>query len=639
MAEATGHKPLHYRADIDGLRALAVLGVVAYHAFPRWLPGGFMGVDVFFVLSGYLITGIILKDLRHGRFTYREFYARRIRRLFPALATVLIFCLSFGAWLLYSAEYAHLAKHSIAGVLFYANLLSLKEAGYFDIASETKPLLHLWSLGVEEQFYLLWPPLLLWLHKKNVSLGKALTLLTLASLALGITLSYLRPSAGFYFPFARFWELAAGALLASGRFEIKNITHKQSELAGIAGLLLLITSLFLPAREWAFPGFIAILPVLATCLLLSSQYSFINAKSLSYTPLVWVGLISYPLYLWHWPLLSFATIIESGTPSVFWRVVIVGVSIALSAWTYLIIEKPLRHHRNPRLPLFLVVLMLGIVAAALVIRLEKGLPQRLAQQETSQQDFLWEKWQNTNEACRQRVFEMNPKLERKDLNYCLLADTKTAPTMALIGDSHSNQLYWGLAKGLNERGENLLQIGGGGGCIGVYSNEPITGVCMELMAEILPMVENTPSIHTLILTSRALYIRDMNAYERQLRVSLKRYVAAGKKVILVLDTPELGFNPKACLHSRPFTLSEKQEKKACEVSKKEVDASRAAYVAATKRAAEGIEQVEIIDAAPAFCVSQTCLGQENGHILYRDDHHLSLYGAEKLGKYILEQKP
>src|SRR3954462_920038 len=207
--------PAHaYRPDVDGLRAVAVLAVLAYHAFPSVLPGGFAGVDVFFVISGYLITGIIIEDLARERFTYANFYWRRIRRIFPALILVLVTCLALGWLVLLPDEYAQLGKHVAAGAGFVSNIALWREAGYFDSAAELKPLLHLWSLGVEEQYYLVWP-LFLFLFKKqsNRMLWMILGIGAL-SFILNILMVSRYPTAAFYLPVTRFWELLAGSLLA-----------------------------------------------------------------------------------------------------------------------------------------------------------------------------------------------------------------------------------------------------------------------------------------------------------------------------------------------------------------------------------------------------------------------------------------
>lgn len=356
-----------YRPDIDGLRAIAVLSVVGFHAFPSWVKGGFIGVDVFFVISGFLISGIIYENLDKGEFTFREFYARRIRRIFPALIVVLSACLVFGWFSLLTDEYKQLGKHIAGGVSFISNFLLWQESGYFDNSAETKPLLHLWSLGIEEQFYIIWP-MLLWLTWKRKFNFFAVTL-AIAAGSFYLNLSDIKqnPVDTFYSPLTRFWELMCGGLLAwvtiykkaslaafrlkLDHFIVSTIYRDKeiekgitlSNLSAFTGLVLLVYGFAIIAKDFYFPGVWALVPVFAALLIISAgPAAWINRRILSTKLLVLFGLISYPLYLWHWPLLSFAQIIENGTPSRNIRIVTVVISIVLAWLTMKLIEKPFR---------------------------------------------------------------------------------------------------------------------------------------------------------------------------------------------------------------------------------------------------------------------------------------------------------
>ena len=296
--------PTRYRPDIDGLRALAVMAVIIFHTFPKLLPGGFVGVDIFFVISGYLITQIILSDLGSGKFSAASFYARRIRRIFPALIVVLIATFALGWYYLLPAELVSLGKNILASALFSANLMLLSEVGYFDVAAHLKPLLHLWSLGIEEQFYLVWP-WLLWALPRTW-LTPAMVLAIAASFALDVSMVEHHPSETFYLPFTRAWELLAGAVLV--RFP--RAKNANNELIAFAGIVAIEGSFFLLDARSVFPGWAAVLPVGGTMLLLQSEASLVNRFALANRLAVGVGLISYPLYLWHWPLLVFAEIFK-----------------------------------------------------------------------------------------------------------------------------------------------------------------------------------------------------------------------------------------------------------------------------------------------------------------------------------------
>jgi len=366
---ASSPQPSHpkYRSDIDGLRAVAVLSVVGFHAFPTWLTGGFIGVDVFFVISGYLISMIIFENLARGSFSFSAFYARRIKRIFPALTIVLMTCLTFGWFVLLPDELNQLGKHVAAGAGFVSNLVLWGEAGYFDNAAETKPLLHLWSLGIEEQFYIVWP-LLLWLAWKRKFNPLVLVLfIACASFILNVNGVRQNPVATFYSPLTRFWELLFGTLLAWFSNEkpmvpasLKNFiansvpgaffTDKQREIVQIlrnasafSGFFLLAYGLWGIDKAVPFPGYWALLPVLATVMIImAGPQAFLNDKVLSNKVLVWFGLISFPLYLWHWPILSFARIINSELALPGFRVLAVALSVLFAWLTMQYVERPVR---------------------------------------------------------------------------------------------------------------------------------------------------------------------------------------------------------------------------------------------------------------------------------------------------------
>jgi len=207
---------LRYRPDIDGLRAVAVLSVVAFHAFPDYLTGGFVGVDVFFVISGYLITSILVKQHREAKFSFGDFYSRRARRILPALCLVLLACLLFGYLALLPDEFANLGRHMAAAAAFAANLSFWREAGYFAPASEFQPLLHLWSLGIEEQFYLLWPLVLAFAWRRRFNILQVVLFLTAASFAANLVLTHIDSTAAFYFPLSRFWQVMKTPGFAGG---------------------------------------------------------------------------------------------------------------------------------------------------------------------------------------------------------------------------------------------------------------------------------------------------------------------------------------------------------------------------------------------------------------------------------------
>jgi peptidoglycan/LPS O-acetylase OafA/YrhL len=349
--KSSGTHLLSYRPDIDGLRAVAVLSVVAFHAGIPAFRGGFTGVDIFFVLSGYLISGIIIRALETGTFSFRDFYARRINRIFPALIIMLLGTFVLGWYLLFRSEFLNLGKHIAAGATFLSNAALVQESGYFDIAAARKPLLNLWSLAIEEQFYLIWPLLLVVCWRFRPRFFLPALLIGLGSYLLAMIAAYTEHSAtSFFLPFTRLWELVAGFALFT--MEAPPGEPRRVEPANARawiGLALIAISIFFISQSVDWPGIWTLIPVAGTVILVSAgPASWVSRNLLSRTPMVWIGLISYPLYLWHWPLLSFARIIENGHENRFLLGSALVLSFVLAFLTYKLIEFPIRARASGR---------------------------------------------------------------------------------------------------------------------------------------------------------------------------------------------------------------------------------------------------------------------------------------------------
>jgi peptidoglycan/LPS O-acetylase OafA/YrhL len=458
-SQSSSHASLAYRPDIDGLRALAVAVVVAFHAFPRLLPGGFVGVDVFFVISGFLISGIIFGAQARGEFTFRDFYRRRIARIFPALAVVTAASLVIGWAVLIALDYRRLGNNASAAGVFGANVAFWLESGYFDVAAARKPLLHLWSLGVEEQFYLVWPPLLVLAARRRWNAGVVIGVVGLASLAISLFTTRSNADAAFFLPFARMWELALGAFLAwrhqQGR---ASLAVNANVMSGGGVALIVAACLFLNSAD-LFPGWLALIPVAGAALVvLAGPGAWINARILSLRPVVFVGLISYPLYLWHWPLLAFARGRSPDELDVAQRLALVVVGAALAWATYEWVERPIRHGRFARAtwrtPVLVAALMLvtvaglGVGAGRLPTRLDLAYPQlsRFAF------DYRSEYRSNICQLAERSV-------GRRIADVCVDSSfgRRGVPSVLLLGDSHAAHLYPGLRALAAERGLALAQ--------------------------------------------------------------------------------------------------------------------------------------------------------------------------------------
>jgi peptidoglycan/LPS O-acetylase OafA/YrhL len=496
-----------YRPDIDGLRAIAVLSVVGFHAFPDKVKGGFIGVDIFFVISGFLISTIILGNLERDTFSFIEFYNRRIRRIFPALLVMLVASIAFGWFRLNSNEYQQLGKHIAGGAGFVSNFIFWGESGYFDSTAESKPLLHLWSLGVEEQYYIVWP-FLLWLSwkiwKNKFSFLATTIALLVISFGLNISKVDTNPSAVFYSPQTRFWELLVGAVLAHITLYEQNIFDKVKKkldswfclkangntlhsVQSVLGVVLIVLGLLVITDEMLFPGWWALLPTLGTMLIISAgAQAWLNRVVLSNYVLVWFGLISYPLYLWHWPVLSFANILEVETLSIEITIVAVLISVVLAWLTYRLIEEPIRFgSKSNAKALSLLILMSLVGSSGYAVYTNQGF-QGYGYRVVDKIDFEnyfenslpnWNYFKTIGLMSKFRYdcdfFDSSShrlgNTTRIPLPFshidksCYTRDPHKKNVLYIWGDSHAQQLYYGLNNNLPHDWQIL--IGASSGCI------------------------------------------------------------------------------------------------------------------------------------------------------------------------------
>lgn len=446
-----------YRADIDGLRALAVLCVVGFHAFPGRITGGFIGVDIFFVISGFLISTIIFGNLQNNSFSYLEFYQRRIRRIFPALMAVLLACLGLGWFGLLAGEYQQVGKHTLGGIGFISNFMLWNEAGYdyFNTASEAKPLLHLWSLAIEEQFYIIWPLLLVFLWKRKWNFLFVASSIALLSFAINLLSFPEHAQAAFYSPLSRFWELIIGGLLAYALLYKSDLFARFRNVQSFAGLALIAAGLVFINVEQAFPSWRALLPVFGAALLISAgPAAWCNRMLLSNKIAVWFGKISYPLYLWHWPLLSMAMLWNNEeTPAGMVRLGLVFLAVLLAWLTYQFIELPIRAgNKGSTVQLVSAFCLVGMLAAPVIIF--QGLPGRVINQDETRvfldqykkltrlglSDYYQERCDFSDWATGKN---------KGSIDGACTATSGDRPVYLLWGDSHGQALSFGIRKNIS----------------------------------------------------------------------------------------------------------------------------------------------------------------------------------------------
>lgn len=475
---------IKYRADIDGLRAIAVVSVVLFHAFPTRLPGGFIGVDIFFVISGYLISRIIFEGLDKNAFSFLEFYARRIKRIFPALFMVLAPVFAAGWMILLAGEYRQLGKHIAAGAGFVSNIVFWNEAGYFDNSADTKPLLHLWSLGIEEQFYIFWPFCVWLVRKRNFNVFTLTVVVAAVSFILNVRQVHGDATAAFYSPQTRFWELLCGSMLAwltlykpavfsAARSGIdvwldraiyhetpKNPGKASGDVLSLIGLAALIYGLWKIDPQFSFPGKWALLPVGGAVLIIAAgSDAWVNRTILSNRIVVWFGLISFPLYLWHWPLLSFSRIIEGEIPGAKIRVAAVGLSIVLAWLTYIVVEKRVRARGHSAIKVAtLVTLMIAMGYAGYNAYSREGLAFRpinkMNNGVSAALSYDWSKGFREGQCFLDALNENSNRFS----DICAVRTDPAKPLVVLWGDSHAASLYRGFQANAGRLNFDLAQF-------------------------------------------------------------------------------------------------------------------------------------------------------------------------------------
>lgn len=652
MNKQTQENKLHfnYRADIDGLRAIAILLVVGFHAFPQLIAAGFIGVDVFFVISGFLISTIIVTEFEHKNFNLLNFYGRRIRRIFPSLILVIIFCFLFGWLALLADEFKELGKHILAGATFTSNFVLWNESSYFDNAAETKILLHLWSLAIEEQFYIFWP-LLIWLFWRT-RFNFLYVTITLIALSFGANIIgiYTNKIAMFYSPISRFWELLIGSALAlilinkqnltlqtkseyklfslGNHFSKKTLAHISSTL----GVLLFSISVLSIDKTTIYPGWWAPLPVLATTLIIMAGPTAWVNKLLSNKLLVSIGLISYPLYLWHWPILSFANVINGKSPGIFFKLIAIFLSVLLAWLSYKFIEKPIRH-LNIKSRKTSALILLGIIifvgALGLSIYKNEGFIQRTAANPYSQLagDIGRDAYLNfivTNfSPCTNSKLK---SLSSNDAKYgyrCFQSQPNSEISILLIGDSHAEHLLPGLAKELKSINiGSFIQPG-----LPVESN--------ELFAQAFDLIKNDINIHTIIFS--AFWMDKIPKNDLKIKTdflsTINNLKTANKKIIIMGDVPNFGIDPKNCKYQRIFSFDDTR----CQVSVKQNQENKKIASELISDALNNVSEVKYIDVDQYFCNESTCSMKNEDTILFRDAHHLNIDGSLYLGKKTYEK--
>ncbi|MFG1464101.1 acyltransferase family protein [Xanthobacter sp. DSM 24535] len=635
-----------YRLDIDGVRAIAVLSVLLFHLGVPGVPGGFIGVDVFFVISGYLITANIVADARQGDFSLLRFYDRRIRRIGPALTVVVLATLAAGYFILTPGDYAVLGRSAAYAAAGISNFFFLRNTGYFNAAAETMPLLHTWSLGVEEQFYVAWPLLLVgalrvasrWPRLVPTLVGAVI----LASFAYAVEKVGTNPKSAFYQPWTRAWELAVGgALVFIPVAWTSGMSTRLGDLLKLAGLIAIIAPMLLLTAESPFPGVNALAPVLGTALLLMPTGSPGRiAHALALAPLPFVGRISYSLYLWHWPIIVLMRHYHNGDrldPG--WSAAALALSFVAAWLSWRFVEQPFRRLRPP--PWKSVgagVLAAGTVAGlGLALYVGDGLPGRVSPhlQAMGSKDRMWH-W-----VCPQSV----PDGPAKGL--CAVgAPWASAGTRAIIwGDSHAEQLLPVLdvagreantAIALFRACPAIIEAGGvrrDFAGIPTYNDD-----CRRSREAVLALLKAAPDIRLVILagawpaTAQNLYRHAGDAVGYETGRALLRegfdqlmpqLASGGRHVLLMADIPHWASDPVPCVVADDGSLLRAPcVRTVSQLAEPDFDPWQR-DVNDVFRALRGrYRDVTVAIPADSLCEPKSCLSEIEGEFLYYDLDHI-----------------
>ncbi|MEX1670448.1 acyltransferase family protein [Zhongshania guokunii] len=634
---------MKYRAEIDGLRAVAVIPIILFHAGFEFFNGGFVGVDIFFVISGYLITTLLIEDLEQQKFSIISFYERRARRLLPALFLVMLCCIPFAwAWLP-PQEMKDFSQSLVATASFSSNILFWLGSGYFDSANELKPLLHTWSLAVEEQYYVLFPLFLV----STWRFGKARVfwfVVTLASASLLLSEWGWRnsPTANFYLAPTRAWELLAGGI---GAFIVQRRGIQNNNSLAFLGLAALLFSILVFDESTPFPSVYALVPVLGVVLILiyGNKGSY-AARLLSTRLLVGIGLISYSLYLWHQPVFAFyrhATTVQHATG----YVALIGVTLALAYLSWRYIEQPFRLKtiiRRATIFSLSSAAIAGICIFGVMGITSDGFAKK--RNEALFKDLAYNTSRLGYVKCPESLSKNKPSLD-----YC--HGTSNHPTALVVGDSHADDKFYGIAKAMDQYQWQLI---GNSSCpplLGVNLKAADGTVCTERLQKIFNYIRSQEQLELVVLSFAHAYPLDTfiaadhvqrkfdprdsiitdiknpqlnraDAFYGGLAKTLELLNQLKIKVVVMVDIPELTFFPLDCIKGKTECAFSKQEA----ITRQALHRRRLAELGAR------FANVKINDPTSIFCSGDNCSILRDGHTLYRDSHHLSLFGSLYYGR-------
>lgn len=650
-----------YRSEVDGLRAIAVLAVIFFHLGLGAFPGGFVGVDVFFVISGYLITSILYRDILSDQFTFADFYKRRFRRIIPAMLAMVLITTIASLLILDYESLTNYFKSTAANILFLSNVFFYFDSGYFSAGAETKPLLHTWSLAIEEQYYFFFPFLLLLVvkfgkkHKQSaLKVGTVLFVLMIASFIVNVVgINYSLSGTFYLLPF-RAWELVLGGILAVPFIKPCHNVRTNNALA-VLGCLFIVIAVCFYSEETLFPGFAAALPALGAMLIIYStkHKNTLVYRLLSHKLLVSIGLISYSLYLWHWPIIvlySKYSIVELTLSE---QAALLILIFIVSLLAYYLVEKPLRHaqfmQRGRNCIAAFALVLITVLASSSYVVSQNGLMSRYSSHLSSFELEGDTSWRLYGE-CQTRI-----NLPNKNSAPCVVGDDKEEPSFILWGDSHARSLAAGVSFQAKKKHQS--------GYVTTRSAcPPLLNVdrqgeqaCFDFNQKVITFIEQNKSVETVILSARWALSSTGERYAREpgepvklvnllnpslnnnpliFEASLFNTVALlnelGRKVIIVSGIPEIGYDVKSAYAIKGM-FGKNIDALITPSLREYQDRNNAVEAVLTEL--EQLKNVSVVHPHMALCDKVTCKVTHDNYALYRDDDHLSTYGSLYVAKF------
>ena len=634
-------KNASYRPDIDGLRALAVMAVVIFHFNKEWIPGGFAGVDIFFVISGFLITGIIHRQVMKGQFSFSDFYLRRVRRILPAAFFLLIGTLVAGsAWLL-PEDFEALSKSAIASTLSAANIYFWKflDTSYFAASSDTVPLLHLWSLGVEEQFYLLWPALMIIAYKlggKRLLIVSAL-IIAAASFAIGQYFITKDQSFAYYMLPSRGGELLIGALtfFASDALK-KHISWFARELIAAAGIAAIVWSMIYLNEKEGFPGYISLVPSIGAALLIfAGCYGQSLARAVfSFPPFVWIGLISFSLYLWHWPVLAFYRY-AYGSLTLAGGIGCAAIMLALSLFAYFFVEKPFREAKKGPVQLSAIGLAgTAAIGMSMFAVMNNGVLQNFYPSNYSQKLKEFESQTSAsisfNYVCQASGTEVNALVSDPR---CIIGPDNKNPSVLLVGDSNSAH-FVGYFKELADKYEVTMRNISHPICppFDKESSDPYSSAGAQESCQNFNKVfrEQAKNFDTIVISAFwTYYSGKTDTFLKDMDILLGEF--ADKKIVIGLTVPMFSRFDTKC-----YAKSVKIPAMDCATRDTVPYAEEYSINIDIQNLAKKHSNVSTFSFHDEICKEAHCSAYRENKPIYWDGYHLSGQGSELLGRLAVE---